>query len=76
MKADSRKTAAHSCQNELVPLWLSEGNQKGFQRESEAPAELGVGSAGASPSRYEQCCRLALEVVVPLRVEEVGITIE
>ncbi len=30
----------------------------------------------ASPSRYEQCCRLALEVVVPLRVEEVGITIE
>ena len=30
---------------------------QGFKRESEAPAELGVGSAGVCPSRYKQCCR-------------------
>ncbi len=30
---------------------------QGFRWESEAPAELGFGSAGASPSRYRQSCR-------------------
>ena len=29
----------------------------GSNWECEAPAELGIGSAGASPSRYKQYCR-------------------
>ena len=32
---------------------------QGFQWEREAPAELGLGSAGASPTRFKQYCRSA-----------------
>ena len=43
--------------NRLLGERQSENYLSRFRWESEAPAELGFGLAGASPSRYRQSCR-------------------
>ncbi len=59
-RANSRDFVARSLRSSASPRQFFDSSRqttwKGFQWESEAPAELGVGSAGASPSRYSHCC--------------------